>query len=201
MGFPEPDSSCQSQFINSLGLSFASSLISQRTHAESDLAPDRLPEESPVERRQGLPTEGRLEILGLIEDYRQGLVPLIVPLTLLKHHLNRYPVPDWVPVPSEASGTPAGLSPSVPGADAAEPRVGQSFVESLLPLPSQSHTSLACQGCRCGRGASWTFHRKTKAPRMTNGPTNSAARSPAHQAHPSTGSGCRRQEQFLRRGS
>jgi uncharacterized protein YbgA (DUF1722 family) len=23
-------------------------------------------------------------------------VPLIVPLTLLKHHLSRYPVPDWV---------------------------------------------------------------------------------------------------------
>ena len=42
------------------------------------------------------PTFGRLELLGLIEDYRQGLVPLIVPLTLLKHHLNRYPVPDWV---------------------------------------------------------------------------------------------------------
>jgi uncharacterized protein YbgA (DUF1722 family) len=29
-------------------------------------------------------------------------VPLIVPLTLLKHHLSRYPVPDWVPVPSPA---------------------------------------------------------------------------------------------------
>jgi uncharacterized protein YbgA (DUF1722 family) len=37
-----------------------------------------------------------LELLGLIEDYRQGLVPLIVPLTLLKHHLNRYPVPERV---------------------------------------------------------------------------------------------------------
>jgi hypothetical protein len=37
-----------------------------------------------------------LELLGLIEDYRQGLLPLIVPLTLLKHHLNRYPVPEWV---------------------------------------------------------------------------------------------------------
>jgi uncharacterized protein YbgA (DUF1722 family) len=36
-----------------------------------------------------------LELLGLIEDYRQGLVPLIVPLTLLKHHLNRNPVPEW----------------------------------------------------------------------------------------------------------
>jgi len=39
------------------------------------------------------------ELLGLIEDYQQGLVPLIVPLTLLKHHLNRYPVPAWVPAP------------------------------------------------------------------------------------------------------
>jgi uncharacterized protein YbgA (DUF1722 family) len=36
------------------------------------------------------------ELLGLIEDYRQGLVPLIVPLALLEHHLNRYPVPEWV---------------------------------------------------------------------------------------------------------
>jgi uncharacterized protein YbgA (DUF1722 family) len=35
------------------------------------------------------------ELLGLIEDYRQGLLPLIVPLTLLKH-LNRHPVADWV---------------------------------------------------------------------------------------------------------
>jgi hypothetical protein len=43
-----------------------------------------------------------LEILGLIEDYCQGLLPLIVPLTLLKHHLTRYPVPQWVPVPSAA---------------------------------------------------------------------------------------------------
>jgi uncharacterized protein YbgA (DUF1722 family) len=41
-------------------------------------------------------TYGRLELLGLIEDYQQGLLPLIVPLPLLKHHLNRYPVPDWV---------------------------------------------------------------------------------------------------------
>ena len=36
------------------------------------------------------------ELLGLAEDYRQGLVPPIVPLTLLKHHLGRYPVPEWV---------------------------------------------------------------------------------------------------------
>ena len=41
-------------------------------------------------------TFGRLELLGLIEETRQGMVPQIVPLTLLKHHLNRHPVPDWV---------------------------------------------------------------------------------------------------------
>jgi uncharacterized protein YbgA (DUF1722 family) len=45
---------------------------------------------------EGRITFGTLELLGLIEETRQGLVPLIVPLTLLKHHLNRYPVPDWV---------------------------------------------------------------------------------------------------------
>jgi uncharacterized protein YbgA (DUF1722 family) len=43
-----------------------------------------------------LSTGDKQELLGLIEDYRQGLLPLIVPLTLLKHHLSRYPVPDWV---------------------------------------------------------------------------------------------------------
>jgi len=40
--------------------------------------------------------EDKAELLALMEDYRQGLVPPIVPLTLLKHHLNRHPVPDWV---------------------------------------------------------------------------------------------------------
>jgi uncharacterized protein YbgA (DUF1722 family)/uncharacterized protein YbbK (DUF523 family) len=43
-----------------------------------------------------LSSEDKQELLGLVEDYREGLLPLIVPLTLLKHHLNRYPVPDWV---------------------------------------------------------------------------------------------------------
>jgi uncharacterized protein YbgA (DUF1722 family) len=52
--------------------------------------------------KKDLSSEDKQELLGLIEDYRQGLLPLIVPLTLPKHHLNRYPVPDWVPVPSAA---------------------------------------------------------------------------------------------------
>jgi uncharacterized protein YbgA (DUF1722 family)/uncharacterized protein YbbK (DUF523 family) len=46
--------------------------------------------------KNNLSSDDKQELLGLIEDYRQGLVPLIVPLTLLKHHLNRYQVPDWV---------------------------------------------------------------------------------------------------------
>lgn len=48
------------------------------------------------------------ELLQTIDGYREGLVPLIVPLTLLQHHLRRHEVPDWVrsqvylnPYPSE----------------------------------------------------------------------------------------------------
>ena len=29
----------------------------------------------------------------MVADYGRGLVPLIVPLTLLRHHLRRHPVP------------------------------------------------------------------------------------------------------------
>jgi uncharacterized protein YbgA (DUF1722 family)/uncharacterized protein YbbK (DUF523 family) len=43
-----------------------------------------------------LSSEDKAELLRLVSDYQQGLLPLIVPLTLLKHHLNRHPVADWV---------------------------------------------------------------------------------------------------------
>lgn len=43
-----------------------------------------------------LSSQDKEELLGLIEDYRQQMLPLVVPMTLLKHHLNRYPVPEWV---------------------------------------------------------------------------------------------------------
>ncbi len=43
-----------------------------------------------------LSKEDKAELLGVIEDYQHELVPLIVPLTLLRHHLNRNPVADWV---------------------------------------------------------------------------------------------------------
>jgi len=46
--------------------------------------------------KDALSREDKAELLTYIEDYRNGLVPLIVPLTLLSHHLGRHEVPDWV---------------------------------------------------------------------------------------------------------
>jgi uncharacterized protein YbgA (DUF1722 family) len=39
-----------------------------------------------------LDADEKQELLGSIEDYRLGLVPLIVPLTLIKHHVRRHKV-------------------------------------------------------------------------------------------------------------
>lgn len=54
-----------------------------------------------------LPTDDRAELAEQIDAYRRGLVPLIVPLTLLQHHLRHHP-DEWVgnqvflvPYPSE----------------------------------------------------------------------------------------------------
>jgi len=38
----------------------------------------------------------KAELLAAIDDFRLGLLPLIVPITLLQHHLARHPVPEWV---------------------------------------------------------------------------------------------------------
>jgi uncharacterized protein YbgA (DUF1722 family) len=46
--------------------------------------------------KKELSSDDKQELLQVIEDYRQELVPLIVPLTLLQHHLRRHPVPGWV---------------------------------------------------------------------------------------------------------
>jgi len=46
--------------------------------------------------KRDLSPDDKQELLALIEDYRQELVPLIVPLTLLQHHLRRHTAPDWV---------------------------------------------------------------------------------------------------------
>lgn len=43
--------------------------------------------------RPRLDDTGKAELLALVEDYRRGLVPLIVPVTLLRHHVNRLGVP------------------------------------------------------------------------------------------------------------
>lgn len=40
---------------------------------------------------QQLDREDKAEMLEVIEDYREGIVPLIVPITLLKHHFRRHP--------------------------------------------------------------------------------------------------------------
>jgi uncharacterized protein YbgA (DUF1722 family) len=39
--------------------------------------------------RDQLDPESRAELLALIEDHRNGLVPLIVPITLIRHHARR----------------------------------------------------------------------------------------------------------------
>ncbi len=46
--------------------------------------------------KKALDSADKTELLGVIDDYRRGLVPLVVPLTLLQHHFRRHPVPDWV---------------------------------------------------------------------------------------------------------
>jgi hypothetical protein len=42
--------------------------------------------------RQTLDRMSRRELASIIEDYRQGLIPLIVPLTLISHHARRLDV-------------------------------------------------------------------------------------------------------------
>jgi uncharacterized protein YbgA (DUF1722 family) len=39
--------------------------------------------------RKQLGDGDKRELLDLIEDHRRGLVPLVVPVTLLRHHVNR----------------------------------------------------------------------------------------------------------------
>lgn len=43
--------------------------------------------------KKQLDSADKAELLGLIEAYRLGQVPLIVPITLLKHHFRRFPDP------------------------------------------------------------------------------------------------------------
>lgn len=43
--------------------------------------------------KNSLDADEKRELQALITQYRDSIVPLIVPLTLLKHHFNRHPDP------------------------------------------------------------------------------------------------------------
>jgi len=45
--------------------------------------------------KEHLDAADRHELAEAIADHHAGLVPLVVPITLLKHHLRRHPVPAW----------------------------------------------------------------------------------------------------------
>ncbi len=59
--------------------------------------------------KDDLSSEDKQELLGVFTDYRQGLVPLVVPVTLLKHHLARHAVPDWVHIQTYLNPYPKEL--------------------------------------------------------------------------------------------
>lgn len=59
--------------------------------------------------KETLPARDKADLLALIADHRAGLVPLIVPVTLLKHHLARHPVPDWVSIQTYLNPYPREL--------------------------------------------------------------------------------------------
>ncbi|MCU0520939.1 MAG: DUF523 and DUF1722 domain-containing protein [Anaerolineae bacterium] len=59
--------------------------------------------------KDDLSSQDKQELLGVFTDYRQGLVPLIVPITLLKHHLARHAVPDWVHIQTYLNPYPKEL--------------------------------------------------------------------------------------------
>jgi len=66
--------------------------------------------------KRDLSSEDKQEPLALVEDYRQEVVPLIVPMTLRRHRLRRHPV--------AGVSVAAGVSQSLPeGVDAEESRV------------------------------------------------------------------------------
>jgi len=46
--------------------------------------------------KKNLDSHDKREMVEVIDQYRQEFLPLVVPITLLRHHLNRHPVPEWV---------------------------------------------------------------------------------------------------------
>ena len=58
--------------------------------------------------KKELDAADKAELVTCIDGYRQGLVPLVVPLTLLQHHFRRYPAP-WVEEQTYLNPYPAEL--------------------------------------------------------------------------------------------
>jgi uncharacterized protein YbgA (DUF1722 family)/uncharacterized protein YbbK (DUF523 family) len=58
--------------------------------------------------KKNIDTTDKSELVQCIEDYRKGLLPLIVPITLLQHHLKHHPVP-WVSEQTYLNPYPAEL--------------------------------------------------------------------------------------------
>jgi uncharacterized protein YbgA (DUF1722 family)/uncharacterized protein YbbK (DUF523 family) len=58
--------------------------------------------------KKQIDTTDKSELVQCIEDYRKGMVPLIVPITLLQHHLRHHPVP-WVSEQTYLNPYPAEL--------------------------------------------------------------------------------------------
>ncbi len=46
--------------------------------------------------KEALTADEKVELNEMVDDYRAGLLPLVVPITLLKHHFRRHGAPDWV---------------------------------------------------------------------------------------------------------
>ncbi len=59
--------------------------------------------------KRALDGADKQELVDLIHDYRQGLIPLIVPVTLLRHHFRRNPDP-YIEQQLYLNWQPAGLS-------------------------------------------------------------------------------------------
>ncbi len=59
--------------------------------------------------KQRLDSGDKRELVEVIDDYRRGRVPLVVPITLLRHHLRRNPTHDWIDRQTYLAPYPAEL--------------------------------------------------------------------------------------------
>ncbi|NLF15028.1 MAG: YbgA family protein [Anaerolineaceae bacterium] len=111
-------------------------------------------EDTPKARRPGIPGKrSKQELLGVIEEYRKGMVPLIVPMMLLKHHLKQSSVPPALPTEGRqgrgvAAGVFEAVSKRVDAAESCGQKRSLCFVAFLSP-PSRSRCNLT-KGQVCG---------------------------------------------------